>query len=233
MFRLRFKLTLAATLSMLGIAADAQTLAGNIPFEFIVGKKVLPAGNYQFAPKPGTALTSGSSGTPWLSVTSDKQVVANLPIVTRLGGGSPDLRDATLVFDSFEGRRVLSEVWIPGAGGMLAHATPEGHSHEMVILQSGHSAGLSGQAVFERTCAKCHGPNGNGNEAANRFFQTPVPKLNSEYVQTKSDDELREIITQGRRMMDPVRVGQSTVQHLLPTESVGAVIAYVRTFKQQ
>ena len=128
---------------------------------------------------------------------------------------------------------MLSEVWIPGEGGLLVHATPQGHSHEKVILQSGLSAGLSGKAVFERTCAKCHGPNGNGNEAADKFFQTPVPKLNSEYVQTKSDAELKEIITEGRRMMDPVRVGQPKVQHLLPTESVGAVIAYVRTFKKQ
>jgi hypothetical protein len=231
MLKLKLKLAIAAALSIFGVVtADAQTLAGNIPFEFIVGKKVLPAGNYQFAPKPGTTLTSGSSSTPWLTVTSDNHPVANLPIVTRLGGTS-DLRDATLVFDSSEGRRVLSEVWIPGAGGMLIHATPQGHSHEMVILQSGRSAGLSGQAAFERTCARCHGPNGNGNEAADKCFQTTVPRLNSEYVQAKSDTELTEIITQGRRLMDPVRVGQSTVQHLLPTESVAAVIAYVRTFK--
>jgi mono/diheme cytochrome c family protein len=212
---------------VLGIAAahaqPRSALTGDIPFEFTVGKMLLPAGSYQFTAK---------SGTPWLSVSGAKRGPMNVPIITRLGG-SPDLRDATLVFDSFEGRRVLSEVWIPGEGGLLLHTTPKGHTHETVVaVQSGLSAGLSGKAVFERTCARCHGPNGNGNEAADKFFQTTVPRLNSEYVQKKSDAELTEIITQGRRKMDPVRVGQSTVQHLLPTESVGAVIAYVRTFKK-
>jgi hypothetical protein len=32
--------------------------------------------------------------------------------------------------------------------------------------------------------------------------------------------------------MDPVRMGQATVQHLLDPQSVDAVIGYVRTFKQ-
>ena len=64
------------------------------------------------------------------------------------------------------------------------------------------------------------------------LLRVAIPRLNSAYVQTKSDKELRGIITQGRRNMDPVRMGQGPLQHLLDPKSVGAVIDFLRTFKQ-
>jgi mono/diheme cytochrome c family protein len=171
-------------------------------------------------------------GTPWLTVSGGHGEM-NVPVMTRLAA-NPDLRDARLVFDKSGDRHVLAEVWIPGEGGFLVHATPQGHSHETVIAaQSGLSEKMSGKDVFERTCAKCHGLDGSGNQSADTFFKTTLPRLNSDSVQAKSEEELREIVTQGKRMMDPVRVGQSTVQHLLPTESVEAVLAYVRTFRKK
>jgi len=102
----------------------------------------------------------------------------------------------------------------------------------VIAVLSGASPNLSGKAVFERTCAKCHGPNGQGNPAADKFFKTPVPRLDSAYVQSKSDEELKDIISHGKRNMDPVRMGQATVQHLLDPRSVDAVVSYVRTLKQ-
>jgi mono/diheme cytochrome c family protein len=102
----------------------------------------------------------------------------------------------------------------------------------VIAVVSGTTPNLSGKQVFQSTCVRCHGPNGKGNPAADKFFQTEVPRLDSAYVQAKSDDELKDIISHGRRKMDPVRVGQATVQHLLEPASVDAVIAYVRTFKQ-
>lgn len=221
------KITLSLLTLGMAVSVYGQTqaaLTGNIPFEFSIGQKLLPAGTYRFTPRPGT---------PWLTVAGPKEGKMTVPVITRLAGDS-FVREATLVFDNFENRRVLSEVWIPGEGGLLLHATPKGHTHETVIgVISGLSPNLSGKQVFDRTCARCHGPQGNGNAAADKFFQTTVPRLNSAYVQDKSDAELREIITQGRRKMDPVRIGQATVQHLLPSESVAAVLSYVRTFKQQ
>jgi len=220
-----------ATISLLTLLAAASahgqigtTLHANVPFGFEAGGKPFPAGAYQFKVQLGdrNVVVSGAEGGG-----------TQLQIITQLGGFSV-FRDAGLVFDTVEGKHVLSEIWIPGEEGVLLSTTPKQHTHEMVIAVVGSAApNLSGKAVFDRTCARCHGPKGNGNPAADKFFKTPVPRLDSTYVQSKSDEELKDIISHGKRNMEPVRVGQATVQHLLSPESVDAVIAYVRTFKKQ
>jgi mono/diheme cytochrome c family protein len=98
---------------------------------------------------------------------------------------------------------------------------------------SAQSADLPGKAVYDQTCQKCHGQEGKGDPIADKFFQVRIPRLNSEYVQEKSDAELKEIITQGRRKMEPVRIGQPVAKHNLKLEQVDDVIAYVRTFKKK
>jgi cytochrome c5 len=206
--------------------ASAQGQSGlraNVPFAFEAGGKALPPGQYQF---------KLPAHEPVLEVSSPTQVLARLHIITQLGRSSFTM-DAGLVFDTFEGHHVLSEVWMPGQDGLLVHSTSKQHTHEMVVaMGSGAMAHLPGKTVFERTCARCHGAAGKGNPAADRFFQTPVPKLDSAYVQSKSDAELKDIISHGKNKMDPVRIGQATVQHLLDPDSVDAVISYLRTLKQ-
>lgn len=219
-------LSAIGVLSLVAVSsAQGQTgivLRANVPFGFEAGGKPLPAGAYQFTFR---------SGERSLALSGAKSGELTLPIITKLAGGS--FSEAGLVFDTFGDRRVLSEVWIPGQDGVLVNATPKGHTHERVIaVVSGAAPNLSGKAVFQATCARCHGPKGNGNPAADKFFQIEVPRLSSAYVQSKTDDELRDIISHGRRKMDPVRVGQATVQHLLAPESVDVVIAYVRTLSQ-
>jgi len=220
-------LTTIIVLSLLAVASAygqrPTRLTVNVPFGFEAGGKSLPAGTYQF-----TYDLNGRS----LSISGAKGQMAILQIITQLGRSSFST-DSGLVFDTFEGRRVISEVWMPGVDGLLVHSTPKQHTHEMVIaMGSSATANLSGKAVFERSCARCHGPEGKGNAAAAKFFQTSIPRLDSAYVQAKSDEELKDIISHGRRKMDPVRIGQATVQHLLDPGSVDAVIAFVRTLKQ-
>ncbi len=64
------------------------------------------------------------------------------------------------------------------------------------------------------------------------FFQMEIPHLNSKLLKTKSDEELRVIISHGKSKMDPVRTGQATLQHNLYPESVDAVISYLRGLKE-
>jgi len=87
--------------------------------------------------------------------------------------------------------------------------------------------------VFEKTCKNCHGPEGKGNPTASSFWKVKIPRLDSRYVQQKSDEEIRKIITGGIRKMEPVRMDTPPAPHrgkLTPAE-VDEAIAYVRTLK--
>jgi cytochrome c5 len=217
----------ASVLSLLAVVSahgqNVTVLRANVPFAFEVHGTPLPAGAYtfQYRRSDNSLLIRGAAR-------GDVRV----PIITQLGGNSI-FRDTGLVFDSFEGHHVLSEMWVPGEEGLLVSSTSKQHTHEMVIaVLSSAAPNLPGKIVFERTCARCHGPSGQGNAAADKFFKTPVPRLDSSFVQAKSDDELKDIVSHGKGMMDPVRTGQATVQHLLAPESVDAVVSYLRTLKK-
>ena len=202
-----------------------RALSGSIPFEFTLGKKNLPAGTYKFV------LSPTPSGFPLLTVSSSGEGKMMVPVLTTLGGGF-DFGDARLVFDTVGSSHVLSEVWMSGQDGLLIQSSSKEHTHQTVLISPANlSAKLSGDKIYEQTCQKCHGSKGQGNPAADKFFQAAIPKLASESVQSKSDEELKDIIAHGRRNMPPVRIGQATVQHLLPPEAVDAVIGFLRTLK--
>lgn len=64
---------------------------------------------------------------------------------------------------------------------------------------------LSGERVFARQCASCHGPAGEGDGPMSPTF-AHVSDLTDQNVQEKhSDDDLRTIITKGYKRMPPVR----------------------------
>ena len=121
-----------------------------------------------------------------------------------------------------------------GADGILLHSTPKSHSHEVILLSEGldQNRSVSGKAAYNQTCIRCHGPDGKGDKNADKFFNTTIPRLSSAEVQSKSDAELREIITKGSSAMPPVEVDESGFRHRLPPQDVDAVIAFVRTLKQ-
>ena len=106
----------------------------------------------------------------------------------------------------------------------------------MSLLFAFHVQGADaakGKEIYSKTCKQCHGPDGKGYQIADKFFQTTIPRLSSDYVQSKPDAELREIITSGRRKMDPVRMGQPQARHNLAADEVDDVISFVRTFKKK
>ena len=105
----------------------------------------------------------------------------------------------------------------------------------MAVVVPAHPAEEAGKEVFDNSCKNCHGPEGKGDAMADRFYDVTIPRLRSEYVQAKPDSELREIVTGGRRKMEPVARGNApSVSHKdakLTAEEVGQLIAYVRTLK--
>jgi len=58
-----------------------------------------------------------------------------------------------------------------------------------------------------------------------------IPHLNSAQIKSKSDAELKAIISSGTSDMPPVEIEESGFMHRLPAQDVDAVIAYVRTLK--
>ena len=205
--------------------SKTKPLVFNAQFEFQAGGKTFPIGQYKIIHEEKS---------PWVELTTKGGAVTKLDIITVLARDSSSTT-SRLVFDKVGNDRVLSEVWLGDQDGLLlVGSNSKDHAHETVIVTvTGPSTKLPGNKIYEQTCQKCHGPKGEGNSTADKFFQTAIPKLNSEVVQAKSDQELKDIVMHGKRNMPPVRIGQPTVQHLLPPESVDAVISFVRTFKQQ
>lgn len=217
-----FMITLLAIGSAYG--QNITVLRAHVPFQFEAHGISIPAGDYQFmmGPDSRSLLISGGH-------TGDMRV----PTITTLGGSSI-FRDAGLVFNSYEGKHVLSEVWIPGKEGVLVSTTQKKHKHDTVIAMIANPASnLSGEQIFEQTCQTCHGPNGQGNAAARKFFKANIPDLTSAFVQSKSNAELRDIISNGDQKMPRVEIGQGRVRHLLDSSSVEKVIEFVRTLKPQ
>jgi cytochrome c553 len=198
-----------------------QRMQVKIPYEFTLNSKVLPAGTYTFS------VTDVELG-----VRSATGGVLHALIITRLSGPPQFFRDGALVFDRTAGGRILSEVWMPGTDGMLLHSNPKNHSRQILLVSGLSQTGsVSGRAAYNLTCGRCHGPDGKGDERADKFFNITIPRLSSAEVQGKSDAELREIITKGTSQMPPVEIDESGFRHRLPPQDLDAVIAYVRTLK--
>ena len=82
-----------------------------------------------------------------------------------------------------------------------------------------------GRVEFARQCRMCHGADGKGNPAMARMLRVEFKAMDSEYVQEKSDEELRNIILKGKGKMVAVR-GMNDQQ-------VADVIAYLRSLAEE
>jgi mono/diheme cytochrome c family protein len=209
-----------------GLAFGQERLSAKfeIPFEFTVGSKVLPAGTYTF---------TESGDTRWLIVKSATGAEVRALIISRINGPTELLEDGSLVFDRSGGGHLLSEVWMPDKNGFLVNNNPKDYVRENLLAEYvSQNRTLSGKTTYNLTCGKCHGPAGRGDEGADKFFNMKIPRLNSPDVQAKLDTELKQIITQGTSTMPPVEIEESGYKHRLPSQDVDGVIAYVRSLKQ-
>ncbi len=79
----------------------------------------------------------------------------------------------------------------------------------------------AGENVYKAKCATCHGPDGSGNTPVGKSLQ--VADLRSAAVQSKSDAELTQSVTDGKGNM-PGFKGNIT------DDEIHAVVTFVRTF---
>jgi mono/diheme cytochrome c family protein len=84
------------------------------------------------------------------------------------------------------------------------------------------SAADDGREIFLANCANCHGRKADGDTPAGRAWH--VPDLRSAQVQKLSDQQLLQIIRDGKGKMPPWN-------GLLSSIEMAHVLAYVRTLK--
>ena len=63
----------------------------------------------------------------------------------------------------------------------------------------------AGKEVFLKKCKTCHGEDGQGNQGMAKLLKTTITPLDANEVQSKSDAELKKIITEGKDKMKPVK----------------------------
>ena len=84
----------------------------------------------------------------------------------------------------------------------------------------------AGQAAYDKSCKSCHGADGTANPNIAKMMKVEMLALGSAQVQALSDDELKQVITNGKGKMPKVAsvTGKIGV--------VDDVVAYVRTLKK-
>ena len=91
-----------------------------------------------------------------------------------------------------------------------------------------------GKAIYKDSCQHCHGPEGTGDQRADRLYKVRIPRLNSAAIQQYTDAQIKGIVMGGKGKMKPVRLGAPSDPHgkKLTGDQVNLVVAYVRTLKK-
>ena len=84
-----------------GLQAGSVVLTADIPFEFVVGKDVLPAGEYR--------ITRAMNGASWLAISTQNGKITNTFTSPVFGSGVGSQR-ASLVFNRFGDQYFLHKV---------------------------------------------------------------------------------------------------------------------------
>ncbi len=82
----------------------------------------------------------------------------------------------------------------------------------------------AGQAIYDKSCKSCHGPDGTANPAIAKMFKVEIKDLKSADVQAISDDDMKKIVTGGKGKMRPIASVSGA--------SLDDVVAYVRSLKK-
>jgi mono/diheme cytochrome c family protein len=107
--------------------------------------------------------------------------------------------------------------WMTAGVALLAVAT-------LPLLVLAQADAKAGKVVYDKRCASCHGPNGEGKPAIAKALKVELRHLGSKEVQAKSDAQLKKESVEGIGKMKAV-AGMSDTD-------VTNLIAYMRTLKQ-
>jgi mono/diheme cytochrome c family protein len=81
-----------------------------------------------------------------------------------------------------------------------------------------------GESTFKSSCTMCHGQDGSGNTAIGKSMK--IPDLHSREVQSQSDEELTNVISNGKNNMPPFKGS-------LTEDQIHGLVAHVRHLSQK
>ena len=113
-------------------------------------------------------------------------------------------------------------LWLPRflIGGLLLSM---GIHPSVVLAESAEK----GEKVFEQYCVSCHGRTGKGDGQLAEVLNPPPANLTSEQTQAKADEELREIIENGKP-----GTAMASYKNDLSQSQIADILTYLRTFNR-
>lgn len=119
-----------------------------------------------------------------------------------------------------------------GFGGGHATTGRTGHPTKMSVASAVSGDVAAGRAVFQGTCAMCHGPSGRGIQNFGKDLVNP-----SDWMKRQSDADLAAFIKQGREATDPLNTTGYPMLPLggnpnLTDHDVVNVVAYIRSLQK-
>lgn len=121
-------LALAAATALTAVAAELgdRAIHANIPFPFAVRNQTLQPGDYEF---------TIDRAAEHVSIHGPNRTNEVMPFVTTLSQPQhSDSTDCHIVFDKIGETATLSEIWEPGANGVLVYATKGPHQHHILHI---------------------------------------------------------------------------------------------------
>lgn len=101
-------------------------LQAKIPFEFVVGGKTLPAGDYDFGMSDNVVrMRNHDTG----------MTVAQFGFMTRIAADKTVGGTARISFDVKEDKHFIEAIWPEQGDGYLIHAVKGEHTHEIIRLK--------------------------------------------------------------------------------------------------
>ena len=82
----------------------------------------------------------------------------------------------------------------------------------------------AGEAAYDKSCKSCHGADGAPNAAISKMMKVEMRNLQAPEVQSRSDADLKKVITDGQGKMKPTAS--------VTGASADNVVAWVRSLKK-